>query len=140
MADPARLSDQLGREVHPDAFRFEPQGTRLLVVLDEVPEDYRGIKLPTEYTDRERMGAGTIMAAGPLAGDLSCPYPGGPIASPEELLYLHVLFGQYAGKPLRLDFIRDKEYEAGIIVLADRDVWAVEVPGEWDDAPEPETP
>lgn len=127
MAEPEVLRDALGgRYPHPDIFTLEPQGNRIHVILDPVPEQIGLIKLPQEYVNNERMGAGVVAAVGPEVGQ-AIPYPGGPVmANPGELLYAHVIFGAHVGKPLRLEFLRDHEFNSGAVVMADRDVWAVE--------------
>jgi len=151
MAEPAALNALLttrwaGRAgwseevaVHPDAFKCVPVGCRILVALDPVPEDYKGIKLPDSYRSAEQPGIGTIMGVGLDSFSGSAPYPGAPIAwvndepsdpslgyrDPTTMLYHTILMGQHAGCPLRLDFVRDRDYWGGVIVLNDRDIWCV---------------
>ena len=115
-----------GRQLHPDALTYAPTGHRVLILLDEVPDEYRGIKIPDEYKDHEKMGAGRVIGVGPLVGNGQCRFPGGPLCTPEQLLYRHVIFGQYAGKPIRLDFVRDDKYMSQIIIMTEMDVWQVD--------------
>jgi len=126
IADPVVLAECLGgRVVHPQALQLFMQGARILVLLDAVPEDYRGITLPEAYRQNEQMGIGTVIACGPLVGQMPTPYPGGFIGGPRDLLYEHVIFGAHAGKPVRLDFIRDQQYESDILCMSDRDIWCI---------------
>lgn len=124
MADPEDLAKLTGLDINPTAFDLYPQGRRILVVLDPVPEKAGLIDLPEEYRSREKMGAGTVMAVGPEVGQ-PAPFPGGPHCTPSHLLYQHVVFGMHSGNILRLD-IMDRDYYSGIIIMTDRDIWAVD--------------
>ena len=126
MADLEGLAKILpeGRELHPEALDFVPFGHRVLILVDEVPEDYCGVIIPEEYRDNEKMGAGRVIGVGDMVGGPGIRYPGGPMLStPSELLYRHVFFGQYAGKPIRLDLVRDSKYMSSVLMLTDMDLW-----------------
>jgi hypothetical protein len=111
------------RDIHPDTFTFKLTGHRCLVLLDIIPESYGGVLLPDAYRDREVMGAGVVIMCGAEVGYGSLPYPGGVSCHPADLLGKHVVFGSNAGRPLRLDFIRDGNYIGELLVIADRDLW-----------------
>ena len=112
------------KPVNPKAFDIHPVGHRMLVVLDPVPETYGRLQLPEEYQSREKMGAGIIMSVGSLVGS-GVPFPGSPLGDSSEFLYKHIVFGMHSGNVLRLD-VMDREYHSGIIVLTDRDIWAID--------------
>ena len=114
----------LVKPVNPKAFDIHPVGHRMLVVLDPVPETYGRIQLPEEYQAREKMGAGVIMSVGSLVGS-GVPFPGSPMGDAWHFLYKHIVFGMHSGNVLRLD-VMDREYHSGIIVLTDRDIWAID--------------
>lgn len=137
VADPARLAEVLGgRTVHPDAYLLHPQGARIHVVLDELPEKYGELFIPEVVQGNERPGAGTIMAAGTGAWRGVEHYPGVPefgvdngtslFGPSEDLLYKHIIFGQYVGKPLRLDYTRDDNWKSAVLVMTTRDIWAID--------------
>jgi hypothetical protein len=124
VADRAELEARCGQRINPRAFDFEPQGNRLLVIVDPVPERVGQIELPDSVKSLETMGQGWIVAAGPMAGT-DVPYPGGPICTPDMLVGRHIVFGAYAGKVLRFSLF-DREYKSRIVVMTDRDVWCVD--------------
>ena len=119
------MEQQLSRKVNPKAYNIYPQGRRIIVVLDPIPDRVGHIALPEEYRSREKMGAGIVMAVGPEVGQ-PAPFPGAPILEkPQDLLYAHAVFGMHAGNVLRLDMM-DNAYHSGIIVMTDRDIWGIE--------------
>lgn len=138
LADREKLNAQLtqawrerwGREepveVHPDAFKVQPTGNRLLVVVDPVPSQYGKIYLPESHMQSEQMGIATVMGAGDSAG-LGTPYPGSavPTGGVEQWLYRTIVTAQHVGIPIRLDFIRDASYVGSVLMIADRDVLGV---------------
>lgn len=140
VADPAKLNELLTRlfkpfygekprevRVHPAAFSFEPQGSRLLVVCYPSPEEYGGLALP--QSAEEQAGLGVIMAAGHEAFNGRAVHPGsGFFVSAEEALYHTVAFGKYSGKPLVLNYTRDSNFNSTVLVLSDRDIWCVRYP------------
>jgi hypothetical protein len=131
MAIPALVGEITGREdIPPDAFKQEPQGNRITVLLDRAPETYGGIlHLPKTSMQLELIGAGLVIGVGPQAGD-GVPYPAGPLCHPSQLLYRHISFGAHTGKALRFS-VRETRYEAAVLVMCDRDVWTID----WDDEP-----
>ena len=56
-----------------------------------------------------------------------------------DFRYRPTSFGASMGKPLRLDWIADGQYDATILVMTDRDLWATawdaEVPEQWEPTP-----
>ena len=121
------MEQQLSRKVNPKAYNIYPQGRRIIGVLDPIPERVGHIALPEEYRAREKMGAGIVMSVGPEVGQ-PAPFPGAPmLKDPQDLLYEHVVFGMHAGNVLRLDMM-DNAYHSGIIVMTDRDIWAIDKP------------
>jgi len=120
-AKPRRLAEKV--------FETMPTGSRVKVVLDEPPEVTEGgLTIPDTYRDATKMGAGIIVAAGPEAGvrdDL--PSPGAPATfCPEDLLYLHVLFGAHMGAPLRYTLL-DRMWKSVVMEMSIRDIWEIDL-------------
>jgi hypothetical protein len=132
IAIPALVEELTGRDdITPAAFKQEPQGQRLTVLLDRPPETYGGVlHLPESSKDYTPISAGIVIGVGPLAGSEGVPHPGGPICHPSQLLYRHVGFGQHSGHSLRFT-VRDGKYESDILILNCRDIWVID----WDDDP-----
>lgn len=124
IADPAEFAKLCGQHVNPRAFEIEPQGNRIIVVPDPVPKKVGLIELPEDVADKEVMGQGWVLSAGPLVG-IQVPYPGGPICPPSELVGRHVFFGAYIGKVLRFS-IFDGVYKGRVLAMTDRDIWCVD--------------
>jgi co-chaperonin GroES (HSP10) len=126
VADRATLEANCGQRIHPKAFEIHPQGNRLVVVVDIVPETLGGIHLPDTVRDSEQMGQGWILSVGPTAFQGNIPHPGSPRAdNPSDLVGCHIYFGTYIGKPLRLT-LNDNEYKAGLLLMTDRDILAID--------------
>lgn len=131
MADPLKVEQVTGLKVHPAYYRIEPQGCRLLVAIEEVPEEFAGIAVPT--MGYEKMGVGYVIGAGPFAG---CTLPQGPMPtgmvsipvdgarSPRELLYAHVIIGKSVGMTISVSFSR--EYPTEVVVIDEKDVKAID--------------
>lgn len=121
--------------VHPAAFAFEPQGSRLTVVCYPNPEHYGGLSLPASAG--EQAGLGVVLAVGRDAFNTDAPHPGaGLFPGPKgaaDMLCRTVAFGKYAGKPLVLNYTRDGNFNAEILVLCDRDIWCVMYPEQYGD-------
>ena len=132
MAVPSVVAEITGREdIPPNAFKQEPQGSKLTVLLDRAPKTYGGaLHIPDECQDITPVSAGLIIGVGPTVGS-GDPYPGGPICEhPSQLLYRHIGFAMHIGKPLRFT-VMDSKYKAGVLLLASRDVQIID----WDDDP-----
>lgn len=131
MASPSVVKEITGREdIPPDAFKQEPQGSKLIVLLDRAPDTYGGVlHIPKICKDITPVSVGLVIGVGPQVGS-NDPYPGGPICHPSQLLYRHISFSMHIGKPLRFN-VMDSKYEAGILILASRDVHIID----WDDDP-----
>ena len=134
MANPVKMEQLTGQKIHPAYYDIEPQGCRLHVVVEEVPEKSGNIWL----TDTgEKMGCGYVMAVGAFAGET---IPQGPapigmvivkspeakISDPEDLLYAHVIIGKIRGMPITVSFDTDKEYPAEVVVIDEREVKSVD--------------
>lgn len=119
--------------LHADMWNYSPVGRRVFVALDPNPEMVGGVHLAQTH---EQLGVGVIVAVGPSAGIDAGPYPGCPeVSSPAQLLYQPCMFGAHVGKSLRLDFVRDKLYDSNIVVMTDRDFWAINWEGAWEGGP-----
>ena len=109
-------------KIHPDAFRTIPQGDRILVVVDPVPERWGLIYIPDETVSREQMGIATVIGAGHSVGK-GTPYPGGVICDePGDLLYKTIITAQYIGIPIRFDPTHGSSYHGSVFVIGGRDV------------------
>lgn len=114
-----------GLQVHPKAFDLAPQGARIHVIREPVPEEYGSIQLPEEYRRAETMGIGWVLAVGPLA-HLDVPLPFGPILDhPSRLLYCKVLMSQTIGSCVRLS-VTEREYRSNVVVMTTRDIWSID--------------
>jgi hypothetical protein len=134
IANPVLVKQITGRYDIPDEefeaiFKQHPQGNRITVLVDPFPEQIGTIIVPDEVKRFTPVGAGLVVAAGPLAGQ-GVPYPGGPICHPSQLLYRHVSFGDATGRSLRLS-IRATRYMSAVLIMCDRDILTID----WDDEP-----
>ena len=118
-----RLADQ---KIIPRAFDWEPQGSRLLVVVDKVPEKIGQILLTEAQRDMEQMGTGWIIGVGPLAGLTQATALGNvQVDDPLELLGRHVMFGFHTGKAIRFS-VFDNDYDSQCLLLAPLDIWMID--------------
>lgn len=134
-----RLIGDRAKRIHPKAYHYLPFGYRIMVLPDEVPlTTTSGLVLPDSVREVAQitMGAGVVMAVGPLVGQHieRVPHPGGILVSdPRALLYQHVLFAQHAGAYLQMFFTGRKEWDQIPVMLTDRDLWIADdsPPSEW---------
>jgi co-chaperonin GroES (HSP10) len=126
----AELEKRIGRSLPPELWTRHLTGHRILVVPEPVSERTRGLLYkPRSAIEREQleMGAGWVVAVGPLVGQEGAPHPVGVLCShPTSLLGRHVLFRQYSGVNLKTSQ-EDTEFGGpyALIVLTDRDVLSV---------------
>jgi hypothetical protein len=141
MASPTLVAEITGRDdIPPAVFKQEPQGAKILVLLDRPPETFGGVvELPKSYKELAFIGAGLVVAAGPQAGQdvilrdgfvSRPPYPGGPLCHASQLLYRHVSFQAHCGTALRFS-VMDERYEADVVAMCCRDIATID----WDDDP-----
>lgn len=118
--------ERSGQPIIPRAFEWAPQGGRILVVVDLVPEKIGMIHLSEDQQDMQQMGTGYIISCGPQAG-LQINNQIGQVMcdSPEELLGRHVMFGFHAGKAVRFS-VFDSDYDSKLLLLAPLDVWMID--------------
>jgi co-chaperonin GroES (HSP10) len=124
----AALAKKLGRDLPEEVWSQHLTGHRLLVVPEPVSERTAGGVLfkPRSTVKRQEleMGAGWVIAVGPLVGQPGAPHPGGLMClRPEDALGAHVLYKQYSGTNLKVSE-EDTEFEGNLIVLTDRDCLA----------------
>jgi hypothetical protein len=129
MADPVKMEELTGQKIHPAYYKIEPQGCRLLVVIEEVPEKTGLLHLPSQ--GHEKMGVGYVMGVGPFCGTTlphGGPSPVGMVTedglSLANLLYAHVIIGQIRGMPITVSFNRD--YPAQVVVIDEREIKCVD--------------
>lgn len=129
VALPELLERATGRRVHPAVYTLEPQGARLVVVLDPPPERLGAIVVPDDIQQKEPMGSGIVAAVGALVGKPT-GHPGAPMCEPAALLYRHIYFGMWAGKFVALPYLGldvDREISSSpVVLLTDRDVHFIE--------------
>ena len=126
VADLAKVRELTGRNVDPRIQYLQPTGHRLVVLKDlPVDESEGGILIPD--TAQEELGGGLVVSVGPLVGQGPAPHPVGLLCdTPQDLLYKHVIFGQWVGHVLKLS-VMDREFETkNYWVLTDRDIWMVD--------------
>lgn len=124
----AALHALLGRTLTEDAWAENLTGHRVLVAPEPVAERTKGLLYkPRSAVEREQleMGAGWIIAAGPLAGQAeSQQHPVGLISqTADDLLGLHVIYRQYSGINLKTTE-EDTEFggQFALVLLTDRDI------------------
>lgn len=117
-----------GQKLNKRIFDWAPQGARLMVVLDRVPEMAGLVALPESVIAASDSGTGWIVGCGPIAG-LQEQMGGtvGPIQAkdPSDLLGLHVSFGFARGMVLRFSIL-DNEYKSKVLLLAPIDILCVD--------------
>jgi co-chaperonin GroES (HSP10) len=129
----AALHAKLGRELSPEVYDLILTGHRVLVVPEPVSERTKGLLYkPRSAIEREQleMGAGWVIAVGPLAGQLGAPHPvGAHCDHPADLLGRRVLFKAYSGVNLRTSE-EDTEFggQYALLVLTDRDLLTLSEP------------
>ena len=126
-----RLHKLIGRVLPPVVYAHTMSGRRVLVAPEPVRHKTEGgLWKPTSVREREQMemGAGWVVAAGPLVGSDHCGHNAGSILckSPEDLLMRHVIYQVHAGGNLKLSD-DDTEFggETAIVVMTDMDIWMV---------------
>jgi len=125
-----RLAEKLGRELSPEIWEHQLAGHRVLIVPEPVAERTKGLLYkPRSAVEREQMemGAGWVIAVGPLVGAPGAPHPVGVCCDdPRDLLGRHVLYRSFSGVNLKTS---EEDHEFGgqfaLIVLTDRDILAV---------------
>ena len=133
MADPVLMEQVTGLKIHPAYYQIEPQGCRLLVVVENVPEKFGLIEVP--QGGHEVMGCGHVMGVGPFAGVSrpQGPMPVGMVAGQLEeitdshqdfLLYAHVIIGKIIGMPITVSL--NPAYNAKVVIIDEKDVKAVD--------------
>ena len=124
-----RLYKILGSSINAEVWRYHITGHRLLVCPEPASRTYRGtILLPESAVERGKleMGAGWVIAAGPMAGTSEglVPHPGGILCvDPSDLLGVHILYRSHQGINIRTGD-DDTEFMGDLIILTDRDVLA----------------
>lgn len=124
-----RLVKRTGKDFSEEVWRQQMTGHRMLVCPEPASRTYKGsIFLPSSAVERQKleMGAGWIIAVGPMAGAQNgiLPHPGGLMAEkPEDLLGLHILYRSHQGINIKTSD-DDSEFMGDLIVLTDRDALA----------------
>jgi hypothetical protein len=125
-----RLAKKLGRVLSEEVWQHSITGHRILVCPEPVSDRFKGlIYKPRSATEREglEMGAGWIIAVGPLAGSGDEWFPGGLIAkAPADLLGLHVIFKSHNGVNIKTSE-EDTEFggQFSLLVMTTRDILMV---------------
>ena len=110
------------RKIVPRAFDWRALGARLLVVVDPKVKEIGGVLLPDESIDRQEMGQGIIIGAGPQAGMMPAVREAGTtiVDSPEDFLGLHVAWG-LTGRTMRFT-ASDGTYNSETIMITPADL------------------
>ena len=126
MANPQLMAQVTGLKIHPAYYEIEPQGCRLLVVVENVPEEFGGIIVP--QGGHEKMGCGHVMGVGPFCGlaKPQGPMPVGMVVTEagSDLLYAHVIIGSIIGMPITVSL--SPAYNANVVIIDEKDVKAVD--------------
>ena len=124
------LQKRLGRELSEEVWAHSITGHRILICPEPVQDRYKGLLFkPRSAQEREglEMGAGWIIAAGPLAGSGDDWFPGGILCqNPSDLLGLHVIFKSHSGVTIKTNE-DDEEFQGKhvLLVLTTRDILAI---------------
>jgi len=114
-------------EIHPEAFRFEPQGARLHLAIAPMPSRIGLITVP-DAEDGDINGLAVVFAVGSEVGE-GASHPGAPLCNhPEDLLYRQVMLKKFAGMPLSFDPIRQSNYYSPLVAVSERDIVAIDYP------------
>lgn len=123
------LHEKLGRELPSEVYEQILTGRRILVAPQPVDEKWGLLWKPRSATEREKlqMGAGWVLAVGPLVGTPGAPHVAGSVLcdKPEDLLGCRVLFKAYTGVALQLEKEED-EWGGSLVVMTDCDVLAIQ--------------
>jgi hypothetical protein len=124
------LAKKIGRTLPDEVWAHSVSGHRILICPEPVSDRFKGlIYKPRSATEREglEMGAGWIIAVGPLAGSGDDWFPGGLFCKePQDLLGLHVIFKSHSGVTIRTNE-EDDEWggKAALLVMTTRDILMV---------------
>jgi len=119
----------VGRRLPSRAFQWAPQGSRILIAKDSVPDKVGSILITENQQALESMGTGYIIGVGHMAGmTIQDPRMGNIQAneSAEDLMQLHVMFGFAAGKAVRFT-IFDSDYASECVLMTPLDIWMVDL-------------
>ena len=117
-----------GQKLNPRSFDWAPQGARIVVIVDRVPDKAGSIAIPESVLADAPSGTGFVVAVGPLLGpDLTAPGTVGMVSvdEPRDLLGKHVSFGYARGIVLRRSIL-DGEYSAQTLILAPLDILEID--------------
>lgn len=124
----AVLHSKLGRELPAEVYAQQLTGRRILVAPQPVDEKWGLLWKPRSMTEREKlqMGAGWVIAVGPLVGSVGAPHVAGSVLcdEPEDLLGRRILFKAYTGVALQLSQDED-EWGGSLVVMTDCDVLGI---------------
>lgn len=122
------LHEKIGRELPEEVYAQRITGRRILVAPQPVDERWGLLWKPRSMTEREKlqMGAGWVIAVGPLVGSAGIPHVAGSVLcdAPEDLLGHRVLFKAYTGTALQLSQDED-EWGGSLVVMTDCDCLAI---------------
>lgn len=122
------LHEKLGRELPAEVYVQQITGRRILVAPQPVDEKWGLLWKPRSTTEAEKlqMGAGWVIAVGPLVGTAGAPHVAGSVLSdaPEDLLGRRILFKAYTGVALQMSKDED-EWGGSLVVMTDLDVLCI---------------
>ena len=124
------LAKKIGRILPAEIWEHSISGHRILICPEPVADRFKGlIYKPRSAQEREglEMGAGWIIAVGPMAGQEDGWYPGGLRSmTPSILLGRHVIFKSHSGVTIRTNE-EDDEWggKAALLVMTTRDILMV---------------
>ena len=115
-----------GRTLNPRIFDYEPQGSRMLVVVDPKITSAGGIEFTEQTSDLMKRGTGFIIAVGPHAGTTQMTAVGNiDVQDCEDLLGLHIMFGAATGKVIKTS-VYDDDYGSELLLMNTNDLWLVD--------------
>jgi hypothetical protein len=122
------LHEKIGRELPDEVYQQRITGRRILVAPQPTDEKWGLLWKPRSTTEREKlqMGAGWVIAVGPLVGKAGAPHVAGSVLcdAPEDLLGHKILFKAFTGVALQMSADED-EWGGSIVCMTDCDVLAI---------------
>lgn len=128
MLTPEQLNTATGQNLNPRITQWEPQGGRILIVVDRVPEMQGNIIVAETTRALATMGTGWIAGLGPTswgnqhAGQIGAIHA----TNPWMLLGQHVMFGLSRGTVMRYSAL-DDGFNGKVLMLAPIDLWALDM-------------
>lgn len=115
-----QVEKMIGGEVDPEVWDFIPWGHRIVVKRLPTPERVGSILIPENY--KEPLACGWVIRVGLEVGMPGTKHGGDCPFDLSDLVGKQVMFGKFAGMPLKSDTKSDP-FEGEFLVLQEDDIW-----------------